>query len=198
MAKVLVLYYSAYGHIETMAALSPKAPPAPARRSTSSACPSWSGRSGQGRALPARPARTGGHRRRAGRLRRHRHRHRHPLRPDELADGQLPRPGRRPVGARRAARQGRLCVHLHRHPARRPGDHAVLDHHQPAALRHGDRRPGLRPRRADDLDEITGGSPYGSSTIAGGDGSRQPTDNELQGARYRGRVVAETAIRLHG
>ena len=48
------------------------------------------------------------------------------------------------------------------------------------------------------LDEITGGSPYGSSTIAGGDGSRQPTDNELQGARYQGRVVAETAIRLHG
>jgi NAD(P)H dehydrogenase (quinone) len=48
------------------------------------------------------------------------------------------------------------------------------------------------------LDEVTGGSPYGSSTIAGGDGSRQPTDNELQGARYQGRVVAETAIRLHG
>jgi NAD(P)H:quinone oxidoreductase, type IV len=48
------------------------------------------------------------------------------------------------------------------------------------------------------LDEITGGSPYGSSTIAGGDGSRLPTDNELQGARYQGRVVAETAIRLHG
>ena len=48
------------------------------------------------------------------------------------------------------------------------------------------------------LGEVTGGSPYGSSTIAGGDGSRQPTDNELQGARYQGRVVAETAIRLHG
>jgi NAD(P)H dehydrogenase (quinone) len=48
------------------------------------------------------------------------------------------------------------------------------------------------------LDEITGGSPYGSSTIAGGDGSRQPSANELQGARYQGRVVAETAIRLHG
>ena len=48
------------------------------------------------------------------------------------------------------------------------------------------------------LDEITGGSPYGSTTIAGGDGSRQPTQNELDGARYQGRVVAETAIRLHG
>jgi len=48
------------------------------------------------------------------------------------------------------------------------------------------------------LEEITGGSPYGSSTIAGGDGSRQPSENELQGARYQGRVVAETAIKLHG
>ena len=48
------------------------------------------------------------------------------------------------------------------------------------------------------LDEITGGSPYGASTIAGGDGSRQPTANELQGARYQGRKIAEVAIKLHG
>lgn len=48
------------------------------------------------------------------------------------------------------------------------------------------------------LDEVTGGSPYGASTIAGGDGSRQPTENELTGARYQGRKVAETAIKLHG
>ena len=47
------------------------------------------------------------------------------------------------------------------------------------------------------LDEITGGSPYGASTIAGGDGSRQPTENELEGARYQGRVIAETAAKLH-
>jgi NAD(P)H dehydrogenase (quinone) len=48
------------------------------------------------------------------------------------------------------------------------------------------------------LEEITGGSPYGATTIAGGDGSRQPTNNELQGARYQGRKIAETARRLHG
>ena len=48
------------------------------------------------------------------------------------------------------------------------------------------------------LDEITGGSPYGATTIAGGDGSRQPSANELAGARYQGRVIAETAIKLHG
>ncbi|ADG10424.1 NAD(P)H:quinone oxidoreductase [Caulobacter segnis] len=48
------------------------------------------------------------------------------------------------------------------------------------------------------LDEVTGGSPYGATTIAGGDGSRQPSENELMGARYQGRKVAETAIKLHG
>ena len=46
------------------------------------------------------------------------------------------------------------------------------------------------------LDEITGGSPYGASTIAGGDGSRQPSENELKGARYQGRKIAETAAKL--
>ena len=48
------------------------------------------------------------------------------------------------------------------------------------------------------LDEITGGSPYGATTIAGGDGSRQPSANELQGARYQGRRIAEVANKLHG
>lgn len=48
------------------------------------------------------------------------------------------------------------------------------------------------------LDEITGGSPYGATTIAGADGSRQPTPNELQGARYQGRKIAEVATKLHG
>lgn len=48
------------------------------------------------------------------------------------------------------------------------------------------------------LDEITGGAPYGATTIAGGDGSRKPSANELQAARYQGRKVAETAIKLHG
>lgn len=46
------------------------------------------------------------------------------------------------------------------------------------------------------LSEITGGAPYGATTIAGGDGSRQPSESELAGARYQGRRVAETAIKL--
>jgi NAD(P)H dehydrogenase (quinone) len=48
------------------------------------------------------------------------------------------------------------------------------------------------------LDEITGGSPYGASTLTGGNGARQPSENELVGARYQGRKIAETAIKLHG
>lgn len=48
------------------------------------------------------------------------------------------------------------------------------------------------------LDEITGGAPYGATTIAGGDGSRQVSENELEGARYQGRAVAEIAAKLHG
>lgn len=46
------------------------------------------------------------------------------------------------------------------------------------------------------LDEITGGTPYGASTIAGGDGSRQPSANELDGARFQGKHVAEVAAKL--
>jgi NAD(P)H dehydrogenase (quinone) len=48
------------------------------------------------------------------------------------------------------------------------------------------------------LDEITGGSPYGATTIVGGDGSRRPTPNELKGASYQGRKIAEIAKKLHG
>ena len=46
------------------------------------------------------------------------------------------------------------------------------------------------------LDEITGGSPYGASTIAGGDGSRMPSENELEAARFQGKHVAGIASKL--
>jgi NAD(P)H dehydrogenase (quinone) len=48
------------------------------------------------------------------------------------------------------------------------------------------------------LDEVTGGTPYGATTIAAGDGSRQPSANELDGARFQGRHVAEVAGKLFG
>jgi NAD(P)H dehydrogenase (quinone) len=48
------------------------------------------------------------------------------------------------------------------------------------------------------LNEIIGGSPYGVTTISGDDGSRLPSANELEGARYQGRKIAETASKLYG
>jgi NAD(P)H dehydrogenase (quinone) len=48
------------------------------------------------------------------------------------------------------------------------------------------------------MNEITGGSPYGASTLAGTDGSRQPSENELKIARFQGRHVAEIAAKLFG
>ena len=46
------------------------------------------------------------------------------------------------------------------------------------------------------VDEVVGGSPYGATTIAGGDGSRQPSEIELEGARHQGELVARTAAKL--
>jgi NAD(P)H dehydrogenase (quinone) len=46
------------------------------------------------------------------------------------------------------------------------------------------------------MDEVSGGTPYGATTLAGPDGSRQPSENELGGAHFQGRHVAEIAARL--
>jgi NAD(P)H dehydrogenase (quinone) len=46
------------------------------------------------------------------------------------------------------------------------------------------------------IDEMTGSSPYGASTIAGGDGKRMPSENELDAARFQGKHVAEIAAKL--
>jgi NAD(P)H dehydrogenase (quinone) len=51
-------------------------------------------------------------------------------------------------------------------------------------------------QRLMNMDEITGGSPYGASTLAGSDGKRQPSENELAIARYQGRHVAEITRKL--
>jgi NAD(P)H dehydrogenase (quinone) len=48
------------------------------------------------------------------------------------------------------------------------------------------------------IEEIVGGAPYGATTIAGGDGSRQPTEIDLAGARHQGESVAKTAAKLFG
>jgi NAD(P)H dehydrogenase (quinone) len=48
------------------------------------------------------------------------------------------------------------------------------------------------------VEEIVGGSPYGATTITGGQGQRQPSQNELEAARFQGRLVAQTAAKLTG
>ncbi|OJU11431.1 MAG: NAD(P)H:quinone oxidoreductase, type IV [Caulobacterales bacterium 68-7] len=48
------------------------------------------------------------------------------------------------------------------------------------------------------VDKIRGGSPYGASTITGGDGSRMPDEDELAGARFQGKYAAETAKAIFG
>ena len=48
------------------------------------------------------------------------------------------------------------------------------------------------------IDEVVGGSPYGATTIAGGKGERQPSAIELEGARHQGKLIAETANKLFG
>jgi NAD(P)H dehydrogenase (quinone) len=48
------------------------------------------------------------------------------------------------------------------------------------------------------LAEVHGGTPYGATTLAGGDGSRQPSEIDLGGARYQGKRIAETAVKLKG
>jgi NAD(P)H dehydrogenase (quinone) len=46
------------------------------------------------------------------------------------------------------------------------------------------------------IDEITGGSPHGAASIAGGDGMRMPSDNELDAASFQGKHVADIATKL--
>jgi NAD(P)H dehydrogenase (quinone) len=48
------------------------------------------------------------------------------------------------------------------------------------------------------IDEVAGGSPYGATTIAGGKGERQPSETDLAGARFQGALVATTAAKLFG
>ncbi|WP_034913929.1 MULTISPECIES: NAD(P)H:quinone oxidoreductase [Erwinia] len=49
-----------------------------------------------------------------------------------------------------------------------------------------------------DISQVRGGTPYGATTLAGGDGSRQPSEAELNIARYQGQLVAGLAVKLNG
>jgi len=71
--------------------------------------------------------------------------------------------------------------------------HTTLFHHGMVVVGVPYSAPGLT-----NMTEISGGTPYGASTLANGDGSRQPSDNELAIARVQGRHVAEIAAKLVG
>ncbi|OYQ32287.1 NAD(P)H:quinone oxidoreductase, type IV [Niveispirillum lacus] len=78
------------------------------------------------------------------------------------------------------------------------GQEATLLSFHTTLLHHGMVVAGLPYSFAGQMrnDEVTGGSPYGATTIAGGDGSRQPSQNELDGARFQGAHVARLAAKL--
>ena len=69
--------------------------------------------------------------------------------------------------------------------------HTMFFHHGMVLVGLPYSAPGLTK-----LDEVTGGTPYGASTIAGGKGERQPSENELDLARIQGRHLAQVAARL--
>jgi NAD(P)H dehydrogenase (quinone) len=69
--------------------------------------------------------------------------------------------------------------------------HNTLIHHGMVIVGVPYSQPGLT-----NMSEISGGTPYGATTIAGGDGSRQPSENELTIARFQGKHVAEIASKL--
>src|SRR5690625_953407 len=67
----------------------------------------------------------------------------------------------------------------------------TLAHHGMLLLPLGYTHPNLG-----DISEVNGGTPYGATTVAGADGSRQPTEKELAIARHQGELVAKTAVQL--
>jgi NAD(P)H dehydrogenase (quinone) len=69
--------------------------------------------------------------------------------------------------------------------------HTTLLHHGMVVAGVPYSHPGLTV-----LDEVSGGTPYGASTIAGGQGQRQPSENELSIARFQGEHVAKLAAKL--
>ena len=80
------------------------------------------------------------------------------------------------------------------------GNEATLFSAHKVLLHHGMMVVGLPYSFQGQMDnsQIVGGSPYGATTIAGGDGSRQPSQIELDGAKFQGRHIAEIATKLFG
>ncbi len=80
------------------------------------------------------------------------------------------------------------------------GQETTLTSMQTTLMHHGMVIVGVPYSCAElaNMDEISGGTPYGATTLAGPDGSRQPSENELTIARFQGRHVAEISQKLAG
>lgn len=198
MPKVLVLYYSSYGHIETMAkAVAEGAASVSGTEVTIKRVPEL---------VPEEVARKSGMKIDQDA----------PLAaPDELGDydavilGIPTRFGGMPAQMRnfidqtgglwvKGALIGKVGSVFASTATQHGGQETTIVSTHLALLHHGMVIVGLPYSFAGQsrLDEITGGSPYGATTIAGGDGSRQPSENELDGARFQGKHVAEIAAKL--
>jgi len=198
MSKVLVLYYSSYGHVETMAsAVAEGARSVPGTEVTVKRVPELVPEEAAKRAgiklEQAAPVAT----------------------PDELVQydaiifGTPTRFGMMAAQMRnfldqtgglwaKGALIGKLGSVFVSTATQHGGQESTLLSFHTTLLHHGMVVAGLPYSFAGQtrLDEVTGGSPYGATTIAGGDGSRQPSENELAGARFQGEHVARLAAKL--
>jgi len=199
MAKVLVLYYSTYGHIETMAnAVAEGARGAGATvdvKRVPETVPEDVAKNGHFKLQQAAPV----------------------AKPDELADydaiiiGAPTRYGRMPSQMAafldqtgglwaRGALNGKVGGAFTSTATQHGGQEATLFSIITNLLHFGMTIVGLPYSYQEQmtLDEVVGGSPYGATTIAGGQGQRQPSEIDLGGARHQGKLIAETANKLFG
>ena len=200
MSKILVLYYSAYGHIEKMAeAVAEGARAVPGTQVTIKRVPEL---------VPEEVAKKSGMKlnQRAS-----------VAKPEELADydaiifGTPTRFGNMCAQMRNFLDQtgplwmkgsliGKVASVFTSTATQHGGQETTITSFHSTLLHQGMVIVGL-PYSCQNLltmSEVTGGSPYGAATLAGGDGSRRPSENELSMARFQGRHVAEITAKLAG
>lgn len=200
MAKILVLYHSMYGHIETMAQAVAKGAREVAGaevvvKRVPETMPDEAFKAAGGKANQAAPV----------------------AQPAELADYDAIIFG---TGTRFGNMTGQMRTFLDQtgglwatgklvgkvgsvftsSATQHGGQESTILTFHPTLLHHGMVVVGLpyAEQRQMGLDEIKGGSPYGASTIAGGQGERQPSEQELGMAAFQGRHVAQIATKLFG
>src|SRR5215467_7946889 len=198
MSKILVLYYSAYGHIEKMAqAIAEGARGVAATQVTIKRVPEL---------VPEDVAKKSGHKLdQAAPI----------ATPDELANhdaiifGTPTRFGNMAAQMRnfldqtgglwmRGALIGKVGSVFASTATQHGGQETTITSFHTTLLHHGMVIVGVPYSESglSHMDDSTGGTPYGATTLTGGDGSRQPSENELKIAHYQGRHVAEIAAKL--